>query len=111
MIWMEPIESKSLKDNLWKTKVVVCGGITKDGMSKSKVDQCGVCSLRVKANSVLCMQCGTWFHGRCAGVKGVIMEFSRTFSGRNCEGNVGEAVEQEECFWDEVKITRECLHI
>ena len=24
----------------------VCGGITKDGMYKSKVDPCGVCSLR-----------------------------------------------------------------
>ena len=32
--------------------VMVCGGITKDGMSKSKVDPCGVCSLRVKANSI-----------------------------------------------------------
>ena len=31
---------------------MVCGGITKDGMSKRKVDPCVVCSLRVKANSV-----------------------------------------------------------
>ena len=42
-----------------------------DGMSKSKVDPCGVCSLRVKANSVLCLQCCTWIHGRCAGMKRV----------------------------------------
>ena len=42
---------------------MVSGGITKDGMSKSKVDPCGVCSLRVKANTVLCVQCGKWIHG------------------------------------------------
>ena len=28
-----------------------------------------VCSLRVKANSALCVQCGKWIHGGCAGVK------------------------------------------
>ena len=39
-------------------EVMVCGGITKDGMSKCKCDPCWVYSLRVKANSVLCLQCG-----------------------------------------------------
>ena len=38
---------------LGETKVMVSGSITKDGSSKSKVDPCGVCHLRVKANSVL----------------------------------------------------------
>ena len=56
--WKEAFDSKGLKVNLWKTKVVVSGGITEDGMSESKVDSCGVCSLRVKANCVLCLQCG-----------------------------------------------------
>ena len=49
----EAIESKSLKVNLGIAKVMVYGGITKDGMSKSNVDPCGVCSLRVKASSVI----------------------------------------------------------
>ena len=49
--------------------------ITKDGMSKSKVDPCGVCSLRVNANSVLCLQCGRWIQGRCARVKMVTPKF------------------------------------
>ena len=48
--WKEVFENKGLKVILGKTKVMVSGGITKDGMSKSKVDPCGVCSLRVKAN-------------------------------------------------------------
>ena len=43
--------------------------ITQDGLSISKVDSYGVCCLRVKANSVLCVQCGKLIHGRCAGVK------------------------------------------
>ena len=34
-----------------KTKVMVSGNITKDGLSKNEVDPCGVCSMRVKANS------------------------------------------------------------
>ena len=44
---------------------MVSGGITKDGMSKSKVDPCWVCGLRVKANSVLCVHHGKLIHGRC----------------------------------------------
>ena len=44
--------------SLGGTKVMVSSSITKDGFSNSKVDPCGVCSLRVKASSVLCVQCG-----------------------------------------------------
>ena len=43
-----------LKVTQGKTKVMVNGGAIKDGMSKNKVDPCGVCCLRVGANSVLC---------------------------------------------------------
>ena len=45
---------------------MVSGGITKDGLSMGKFDLCGVCSLRVKTNSVLNVQCGKWIDGRCA---------------------------------------------
>ena len=69
--WKEAFESKGLKVNLEKTKVMVCGGITKNGMSKSKVDPCVVCSLIINASSVLCLQCGELIHGRCARVKRV----------------------------------------
>ena len=61
--WKEAFENKGLKVNLGKTKVMVSVGITKDGMSKGKVDPCGVCSLGVKVNSVLCVQFGEWTHG------------------------------------------------
>ena len=78
--WREAFERKGLKVNLGKTKVMVCGSITKDGMSKSKVDPCRVCSLRVKANSVLCLLCGKWIHGRCTGMKSVTPKFRRNFT-------------------------------
>ena len=51
MKWQEAFESFGLEINLGKTKVVICDGITKDGLSKSKVHPCGVCILRVKTNS------------------------------------------------------------
>ena len=71
----EAIESKGLKVNHGKTKVEVSGSITKDGMSKSNVYPCGICSFRVKANSVLCLHCGKWIHGRCAIVKKATPKF------------------------------------
>ena len=53
--------------------MIVSGGITKDCLSRGKVDPCGLCSLRVKANSYLCVQCGKCIHDRCTGVKRVTM--------------------------------------
>ena len=44
-------------------------------ISKSKLDPCGFCSLRVEANSVLCLQCGKLIHSRCAGMKRVTPKF------------------------------------
>ena len=58
----------SLKVNLGKVKVMVSCGITKEGLSKSIVDPCGVCSLRVKHDSVLCLQYGKCIDSRCTRV-------------------------------------------
>ena len=71
--WKEAFESKDLKGNHWKTRVIVSRGII--GLSKSKVDTCAVCSLRVKVNSILCAQCGRMIHVRCAEVKRVTQKF------------------------------------
>ena len=55
--------SKCLKGILGKFKVITAGIITMDDLSKSKAYPCGICSSRVKANSVLlCVQCGKWIH-------------------------------------------------
>ena len=96
----EALEGKGLKVNLGKSKVMVSSGNTKDGLYKSKVDPCGVSSLRAKVNSVLCAQCGKWIHGRCAGVKRVTPKCSsvhaenmkgileRQWSRKMCDDNV-----------------------
>ena len=85
--------------------------ITKDGMCKVNVDPCGVCSLRVKATSVLCLQCGKLIHGRCASVKRITPKFPRYLACRKCEGNIGEAVEQEEKLFDDVEAVRELTYL
>ena len=53
--WKKAFESKRLKVNLGKTKVVVSG--EEGEVSVSKVDPCGICGKRVMANSVLCVKC------------------------------------------------------
>ena len=52
-----------------KIKVVANGVTIKDDLCKSRAEPCGAYSLRAKANSPLCVQCGKWIHGRCAGEK------------------------------------------
>ena len=52
-------KSMGLKVNLGKIKVMFSSGITQDGMSMVNIDPCRVCSLRAKAISFLCMQCGS----------------------------------------------------
>ena len=71
--WKEAFESKCLKVNIGKAKVMVSSSISKDGLCKGKVDPCGVCCLIVKYNSVLC---GKGIHSICAGVKRVTATFS-----------------------------------
>ena len=38
--WKEAFEGKGLKVNVGRTKVIVSGSITKEGLSKCKVDPC-----------------------------------------------------------------------
>ena len=85
---------------------MVSGGITKDDMSESKAYPCVVCSLRAKAKSIMCAQCCKWVQGRCTKVKRVTTKSSRHLTCRKCEGNIGEAVEQEENLCDEVETVR-----
>ena len=68
------------------TKVVVSSGVTKGGLSKSKVDPCGINNLRAKANSVLCAQFSKWIHGRCTGVNIVTPMFSINLHAENVKG-------------------------
>ena len=50
--WNDALESKDLKVNTKKTKVMVSGA--EGELFKSKIDPCRVCGRRIMANSVLC---------------------------------------------------------
>ena len=77
--WKEAFK-KALKVNLRKTNVMVSSGIIKDGLCKSKVDPCWVCSIRVKHNSAMSVQCGKLIHRKWARVNRVTPKFSRNFA-------------------------------
>ena len=66
--WKDALESKDVKVNTRKTKVMVSGS---KELFKSKIDPCGVRGRRVMTNSVLCTKCGNWVLGRCAKIKRV----------------------------------------
>ena len=63
----DALESKGLKVNTRKTKVLVSG--SEGELLKSKTDPCGVCGTIVMANSVLCTKCRNWVHGKWAKIK------------------------------------------
>ena len=50
--WRGALESKGMKVNIRKTKMMVSGA--EGEIVRSKVDQCGICGKRVISNAVLC---------------------------------------------------------
>ena len=75
--WKEAFESKGMKVNIGKTKMMVSD--SEGEVLKSKIDPCGVCGNRVMSNYVLCKQCGKWIHGRCAKMKRVTTSLAKGF--------------------------------
>ena len=66
--WKNGMESKGLRVNMAKTKVMTSG--TDQGPTfKSGRYPCGVCGKGVGANSVYCTFCNRWVHKRCSGLK------------------------------------------
>ena len=68
--WKETFESKGLKVNFKKTKVMVSG--LKGEVLENKVDPCAKCIEKVIKNSVMCTKCSEWVLARCAKTKRVI---------------------------------------
>ena len=60
-------ESKGLKVNLKKTKVMVSG--SKGEILKSQGDACAKCGKRVMTNSVISTKCDKWVQGRFTKIK------------------------------------------
>ena len=66
--WKGVFESKGLKVNLNKIKVMVSS--SKGEVLKSKFDLCAKCGKRVMAN-LMCTKCGKWVHGKSAKINRV----------------------------------------
>ena len=75
--WKEAFESKGLKVNLKKTKVMASS--SKGEVFKSKVDSCAKCGKWVMADSVMWTKCGKWAHGRCVKMKRVTSTMAKGF--------------------------------
>ena len=99
--WKDALESKGLKVNTRKTKVMVSR--SEGELFKSKIDPCGVCGRRVMANSVLCTKCGNWVHGKCAKIKRVTARLAVHFVCSKCKGIMEGTVDSIEKLWDEVE--------
>jgi hypothetical protein len=66
--WKSALETKGLKVNINKTKVMRCA---KDVAPKeAAVDPCSICGKRVGVNSIRCTYCTYWVHKKCSDVKG-----------------------------------------
>ena len=67
--WKKCMESKGLKVNAGKTKVMKSA---ENSGEKEKIGKypCAVCGKNVGVNSILCTYCHGWVHKRCSGVKG-----------------------------------------
>ena len=90
--------------NLRKTKVLVSGA--EDEVSVSKVDPCGICGKQVMANSVLCVKCGNWIHGRCVKVKRVTPRLGKDFVCGRCKQVDDGLVEPVEELFEEVETVK-----
>ena len=98
--WRGALESKEMKVNIRKTKMMVSGG--EGEIVCSKVDPCGICGKRVMSNAVLCTVCKTWIHAKCAQMKKVFCSFAQQFICRRCE-DIGDGKEESvEVLCDEV---------
>ena len=87
--WKNSLESKGLRVNVGKTKIMIGDGVTP--VTKSEIDPCSVCGARVKRNSIRCNRCKFWVHAKCSGVKGSLGKVELTPVCKKCTEGIGEA--------------------
>ena len=67
--WKAGMESKGLRVNMQKTKVIISGANLYT-LKDSGEQPCGVCRKGVSVNSILCTGCLNWIHKKCSGIRG-----------------------------------------
>ena len=80
--WREAFESKGMRVNLGKTKLMVSG--MEEETFDSKIDPCGMCGTKVMPNSVLCTACGKWVQTNCTNKKRAAVYLNKNFVCRKC---------------------------
>ena len=79
--WKNGMESKGLRVNMKKTKIMISGsnfGTLKD----SGRFPCAVCRSGVGKNSILCHGCSHWVHKKCTGIVGRLVDVPSFRCGR-----------------------------
>ena len=79
--WKDGMESKGLRVNMGKTKVMVSN--RSSAVRKQGKHPCAVCHKGVRKNSIRCSSCGLWVHKRCSGIKTRLKE-DPNFKCRTC---------------------------
>uniref|UniRef100_UPI00358F83B0 striatin-3 isoform X2 n=1 Tax=Myxine glutinosa TaxID=7769 RepID=UPI00358F83B0 len=81
--WKECMETKGLKVNIGKTKVMArgkaCGEVERTGKWP-----CAVCKKGVLVNSIQCTMCTEWVHQKCSGLRGSLTSVAATFKCKVC---------------------------
>ena len=85
--WKENVESKGMRVNVNKTKVMISGE-----RQKAARWPCSVCNKGVGSNSLQCTRCQKWVHKKCSGIKGSMSKVAKSFICRGCLNPVTSAV-------------------
>ena len=74
--WKDNVESKGMRVNMNKTKVMLSG---ERQMVRQKAARwpCGVCNKGVGCNSLQCTRCQKWVHKKCNGIKGSMSKVAK----------------------------------
>ena len=81
--WKSRLQSKGLKVNIAKTKVMISKPEASPQVDKSRYP-CGVCKKGVGRNSILCTSCHHWIHRRCTNI--ATLREDQQFKCSRCEG-------------------------
>ena len=103
------MESKGLKVNLEKTKVMVC--VSEDEVIQSRIDPYRICGKRVIVNSGLCTKCDQWIHVRCSKLKKVTPRCSKIVCGKCDKATNGVRQVQHEVMCDKVEIVKQFCYL
>ena len=89
-VWKTGFESKGLRVNMTKTKILTsrCDTYTKQEPVRWP---CSVCQKGVGSNSIFCKFCMRWIHERCSGIPGKLKP-DPTFECKTCSGSTPHQV-------------------